>query len=308
MKKISTVTGEIELDRLGNTLTHEHVLVCSTNMRYAFGERWFERAKVVERAVRLFREIKLLGVDTVIDGTPLDLGRDVGIMREVSERSGVNILVSSGMYITDEHFMSRWKHEKLAEYFIHECKHGIGETDVKPAILKCAIGNDGITPACRLKLEAMSIVQRETGLPIYSHNTHSIKSAYGQLELFERMGVDLGKVIIGHCSDTSDTEYLTDIAKSGCFLGFDRIYASSFPKQAVTIAELISRGYADKILLSHDYCGYSDSNGLSFEEFDAGGGSFTVVHKRLIPELRRLGADNETIFKLTNLNPMALFE
>ncbi len=308
MKKIPTVLGKIDLDSLGNTLCHEHILISSPSMTRGFGERWVEPRRVIERAVMLFSQIKELGVDTVIDGTPLDLGRDIDVIREVSERSGINVIVSSGMFTTEEHFMTRWKPEKLAAFFIDECERGIVNTNVKPGMLKCATGSAGMTDSCKFKLDVMSIVQRETGLPLFAHNFHDKKTAYGQLELFERNGVNFDKLIIGHCSDSRDIEYLTDIAKSGCFIGFDKIFATEYPIQARILVELLERGYEDKILLSHDFFAYTDTMGIDFDEICMSDRTYTVVHKLLIPELRSLGVTEAQIYKLTTANPRTLFE
>ncbi len=240
-KKVNTILGEIELDELGNVLSHKHIFVHSPIMRAAFGERIFEFQKVADRAVELLLQAKNeCGVDTVIDGTPLDLGRNIPLIREVSERSGVNIIVSSGMYITEEHFMAKR------------------------------------TP-CQFA------------------------------RLFEKNGADIEKIIIGHCSDTEDVSYLMDIAKGGCFLGFDRIYPYHYVDQARVMMRLIDAGYEDRLLVSHDFFAFSDSSGKSFEGQAKSERNFTTVHKELIPELLRLGATEAQVHKLTYENPKKLF-
>ncbi len=305
---VNTVLGEIELDALGNVLSHEHILVHSPIMRAAFGERIFEMQRVADRALELLSKAKTeCGVDTVIDGTPLDLGRNIELIREVSERSGVNIIVSSGMYITEEHFMARRTPCQFAKLFTRECRDGIYGTNIKPGILKCATGYNSFTDINKMVLEAVAITQKETGLPLFAHNTNSIKTAYEQIRLFEKNGADIEKVIIGHCSDTEDTEYLLDIAKSGCFLGFDRIYPYHYVNQARVMMKLIDAGYEDRLLVSHDFFAFSDSSGESFEEQAKSERSFTTVHKELIPELLRLGATEAQVHKLTYENPKNLF-
>jgi phosphotriesterase-related protein len=99
MKKIPTVLGEIDVDFLGETLCHEHVVCINPSFYSAFGEKWLPREKIIERAVKLFKQAKEeCNVATIIDGTPIDLGRDIEMIKTVSEQSGVNILVSSGVY------------------------------------------------------------------------------------------------------------------------------------------------------------------------------------------------------------------
>ena len=70
MAKINTVLGEIDSNQLGETLCHEHVVCVNPAFYNAFGEKWFPREKVIERAVKLFKQAKEeCGVSTIIDGT-----------------------------------------------------------------------------------------------------------------------------------------------------------------------------------------------------------------------------------------------
>jgi phosphotriesterase-related protein len=304
MAKINTVLGEIDSNQLGETLCHEHVVCVNPAFYNAFGEKWLPKEKVIERAVKLFRQAKdECGVSTIIDGTPIDLGRNVSLIKEVSQKSGVNILLSSGIYCNEERFLLGKNAEKLARFFIEECQTGIASTSVKPAILKCATGRRGLTEINEVLLNAMAITQKETKLPIFAHNEHNLKTPYEQLKIFEKTGVNLEKVVIGHCSDCYNIDYLVDLLKNGCYLGFDRIYPSVYKKQAETIAELIAKGYEDKILLSHDFFAFYDFADNDLETQKSWGRDFTTVHKKLLPKLRELGISETAVKKLTNDNP-----
>ncbi len=308
MIRIPTATGDITPKELGNVLSHEHMLIYSPNMRLGFGERWFPLQKAIDRAVHLLSDAKArCGIDTVIDGTPLDLGRNLQALREISRRSSVNILLSSGLYITEEHFMHRRTPSAFAKAFIDECTNGIADSGIKPAMLKCATGPAGFTPINRLLLDTMSLVQTETGLPLFAHNHQPDKTGYEQLRIFEKNRVNLEKVIIGHCSDTADIPYLLDLAKSGCFLGFDRIFPQVYEQQAAVIFAMIEAGYEDRLLLSHDFFAFSDSSGDSLETQSRSERDFTTVHLQLLPALKALGATDTQIHKLTYENPQKLF-
>ena len=85
MAKINTVLGAIEDNFLGETLFHEHVFCANPSFCNAFGNSWFPREQVVERAIKLFKQAKEeCGVQTIVDATPIDLGRKVEIIKEVS--------------------------------------------------------------------------------------------------------------------------------------------------------------------------------------------------------------------------------
>ena len=304
MKQINTVLGKIDSAMLGETLCHEHVVCINPSFYSAFGEKWLPREKVIDRAVQLFKQAKEeCGVSTIIDGTPIDLGRDIEMIKTISEQSGVNILVSSGVYCSEEVFLRGKKAEKLASYFIDECQMGIAGTNVKPAILKCATGRLGVIEINKTLLTAMAITQKETGLPIFAHNEHDLKTPDEQLKIFEKHGVDLEKVVIGHCSDSHDIEYLLDLLKNGCYLGFDRIYPSVYERQAETISKLIAKGYEDKLLVSHDFFAFYDFGDTDLDKQANSIRDFTTVHKKLLPSLRGLGISETAVKRLTNDNP-----
>lgn len=307
--KINTALGEIDSEFLGETLFHEHVACVNLAFYNAFGDKWFPREKAIERAVRLFKQAKEeCGISTIIDGTPIDLGRDIEMIKEVSLKSEVNILVSSGIYDNEESFLRGKRPEKLAKFFAEECQKGIAGTNVRPAILKCATGKCGVTESNELLLTAMAITQKETGLPLYCHNEHDLKTSYRQLKIFDRNGLDFEKIIIGHCSDSYDLEYLEEIAKAKVYLAFDRIYPSAYERQASVIVKLIESGYEDKILLSHDYFAFCDFGDKDFYEQQSCARDFTTVHKKLIPILEKLGVKKETLKKFTVDNPKRILQ
>lgn len=306
MKKINTVLGEIDESQLGDTLIHEHVICVSTIMRNAFGEKWVPTKKVADRAVAMLRQCRDCGVRTVVDGTPIELGRDVRLMRDVSARSEVHIIASSGLYYGVDPTFGGKAPEIVAAPLIEECKEEIGDTGIKPGILKCATGYDGVTEINRMQLTAMAMVQHETGLPLFAHNEHARKTAYFQLDTLMMGGANPEQIIVGHCSDSRDIAYLEDLLRRGCYLGFDRIYPSCYEQQAQVMAELIRRGWEEKLLVSHDYFACNDF-GMSLPMADVQETppvrNFSTVHQQLFPALLKLGATEKQIAKIAAENP-----
>src|SRR5436189_5443084 len=87
MATIQSATGPLDTAKLGFTLMHEHVIVRSPGMF----ENWpqlFNRAEALARSVDTLAEAKAEGVDTIVDLTTVDLGRDVSFVAEVAQRSG----------------------------------------------------------------------------------------------------------------------------------------------------------------------------------------------------------------------------
>ena len=78
--------------------------------------------------------------------------------------------------------------------------------------------------------------------------------------------------------------------------------------KAKTIAEIINRGYGDKILLSHDYSAFIDFGKTDFETWKNCGSDFTTIHKKLFPALKKLGVQDAEIRKHTVENPKKVLE
>ena len=73
----------------------------------------------------------------------------------------------------------------------------------------------GFTPAGETTLRACARAHLATGLPITTHTEVAERIGIAQVELFEEEGVDMNRVYIGHCNDSTDMEYLTTILKKG---------------------------------------------------------------------------------------------
>ena len=100
--------------------------------------------------------VKQYGVASIIDATPIDLGRDVEVMKQVSEKLRVNIICSTGMY-TEE--LGKWAYYKqrsrnrigdpaveLYDTYLREITAGIGATGAKAGVIKVATGLKNIGP------------------------------------------------------------------------------------------------------------------------------------------------------------------
>lgn len=310
---VNTVLGPIAPSSLGVTLCHEHIFVGSTDLSKAFGDRWYDKEKLVDIAVKqLSFAREKFGLSTMIDGTPPDLGRDIDLLVKVSRLSGVNIIASTGFYYDDRCYIKNKSPEFLADFFINECRFGSENTyktstPVLPGMLKCATGVSGITPINATYLKTMAIVQRKTSLPLFVHCSHSVKTAPAQLDLLLESGADASKIIIGHTSDSDDIEYLTSILERGVYIGFDRLYG--FDSQAETLIKLLDLGYGDKILLSRDGDVHFDFSSGGFEEsLSRSENKFTAVLDKFLTMLRQCGICEDLIRKMLIDNTIKLYE
>ena len=315
--KINTVTGAVETSELGPTLMHEHISCADWSMRMNFGERFFAFDEMAEIAGAMFSKMnRECGITTVVDGTPVNLGRDVRLIRAVAERTGLRFIASSGFYYQEEPWLMFRPEDEIAELLLGECLNGIDGTNILPGIMKCAVGEAGITPLIRKILIAVARVAAETGLPVFCHHTVSSRNGGEILAIFEKQGVALNRVILGHSGDTDDLSYLEAMLKRGCYIGMDRFgycdLTLSLPRRAAAIAALCERGYGQQMLLSHDLVAYGAFAG-SWEEFrreNPGKRSpdFTFIHKEVAPALLAAGVTQAEFSRMMEENPRRFFE
>jgi phosphotriesterase-related protein len=311
MSMINSVLGPIDTGKLGFTLMHEHVISngpVAHNFPELFGPRYLER--IVEKIA----EAKKGGVDTIIDATTFDLGRDVNILAEVSRQTGVNIIACSGWWMSLPTYLAGHSPDLYADLFVREIEKGIAGTGIKAGILKSAADFGGISPNGEIMLRAVARAQLRTGVPIMLHSYAPEHIARKQLAILKDEGVDLRRVAVDHVNDTRDMEYLYWILEQGCFLGMDRYPGLNLSARArtETLKWLIDAGWIDRLLPSHD-CGLV--NPLTFyppevqESIEKGNPfGYLYLKKVVIAQLREMGVPEAKLNTLCVNGPRNIFE
>jgi phosphotriesterase-related protein len=214
--------------------------------------------------------LKAAGIDTIIDLTVLGLGRYVPRIARVAAQTELNIVVATGAYTFDQvpSGFQLWgpglmfdAPEPMVDLFVRDIVEGIHGTSVKAGELKCAIDEPGLKPGVERVMRAVGQAQRLTGVPITVHTAAHTQSGLVAQQVFAEEGVNLEDVIIGHCGDTTDIDYLMKLADRGSILGMDRFgitLQTSTQQRVQTVAEMIKRGYLDHLTLSHDCQCWSD--------------------------------------------------
>jgi phosphotriesterase-related protein len=210
------------------------------------------------------------GIRTIVDPTVLGLGRYIPRVQRINEQVDINIVVATGVYTYHDepmqfHFIGPGRvfdvPEPMVELFVKDIRDGIADTGVKAGLLKCAIDEHGLTPGVERVLRAVGQAHVETRTPITVHTSAHLHTGLIAQKVLKEEGVDLSKVVIGHCGDTADLDYLREIADAGSILGMDRFGIDvflPFEDRVNTVAALARDGYADRMVLAHDSSCYSD--------------------------------------------------
>ena len=139
-----------------------------------------------------------------------------------------------------------------------------------------------------------------------------------QLAILKEEGVNLRRVKLDHSNDTVDIEYLTWILEQGTYLGMDRYpgptsISTSTEGRNKVMKALIDAGYADRLLLSHDWIMTSvieETPHLPFREeiLAANPYEFLFIKKVVLPQLKEMGVPEAIVSRLCIEGPRQFFE
>jgi phosphotriesterase-related protein len=313
MARVNSVLGPLDTADLGFTLMHEHVMVAAAGVYRDYPELLGQGR--MERVVRRLGAAKQGGIDTIVDATTLDLGRDVELLAEASRRTGVQIIACTGWWLDVPRFFAGVSPDQLAQVFVREIEEGIGGTAVKAGILKSASDVAGVTPEQEIVLRAVARAHRETGVPIMLHSYSPGQVGRQQLAIMREERVDPGRIKFDHSNDTTDVEYLTWLLAQGCYLGLDRYPGriTSSKARTRTMKALIDAGFADRLCPSHDgivlgIVGGGDFEHAEAERLEYNPHGFLYLNEVVIPELREMGVPEETLERLCVDAPRRFFE
>jgi phosphotriesterase-related protein len=316
---LNTARGAIDTAALGVTLMHEHVFILSPDITANYPEVWGDEAQREADAIARLNELKSRGVDSIVDLTVIGMGRYIPRVARVAAATEINIVVATGVYTYNDvpmyfHFTgpggALGDSEPMVDMFVRDIEHGIADTGVKAAILKCATDEPGVTPGVERVLRAVAKAQRLTGVPISTHTHAATRRGLEQQRIFAEEGVDLSRVVIGHSGDTTDLGYLEELIGNGSYIGMDRFGVDvylPFEDRVNTVAQMCERGHADKMVLSHDAACFMDW--VPEELLPAlPNWHYLHIHNDVIPALKDRGVTDEQLTTMLVDNPRKIFE
>lgn len=301
--KVMTVLGEIEPSEMGNTLTHDHLFLDAWGLRQLY-EVILDNEDIAIAEAKLF---KAAGGGTICDPTNIGLRRDPEALARISRASGVNIVMGAGWYreVVYPDSIATTSTEELAQQLVREIEHGVGETGIRPGFIG-EIGTERgqISPAQERVFRAAGKAHVRTGVPILTHTTHWGELALEQLDLLADEGVDPSVVIISHLGDRKGIEIILPIAERGAWINVDNIgFVDGYAPlefRADNVAELCSRGLADRVMLSNDICELGQLAAY-------GGPGYANVIENFLPMLRERKVSEDDIHRMTVVNPSIAF-
>lgn len=253
---IKTVLGNVPECEIRAALSHEHLCCYSEYLKTMSGGLFDEKELLRVSVARLKQIREKYNVNLFVDCTPVNLGRNIDLMKTVSEASGVHIVCATGFYHTEECLFSNRSAEFLTELYVRDAEN------VNAGVIKAAIESENLSSLNEKLLVASANAHLRTGLPIVMHSNARNKNGIKGLEILLGAGVSPSAITVGHLSDTEDVEYILKVAEYGCYIGLDRLRLNTTEEYVQNklkiINALIEKGFEDRILLSHDALVYSE--------------------------------------------------
>lgn len=314
MKRIETVLGAIAPEQLGHTDYHDHLITIGGGEEKADIDLRLDR---VDYAIDAMKKFKAAGGAALVDMNPIDCGRQVEMLREISKESGVHIISCTGFqrskYYDAEHWVNKYPIEEVARLIEEEVTLGIEinnyngpivtRSEAKAGVIKLATHYNCIMPMEHRIIEAGCMAAKRTGAPL---STHTERGTMGleTLDLVEKYGVDPARVTLGHVDRNPDLYYHKKMAARGATLGYDGPSRAKYWPDSVLIdliKGMCDAGYEDRIMLGGD-----NGRASMWPQYKGGyGHNYMIEH--FIPRLLDEGVPQKYIDKFMIENPRRQF-
>ena len=303
--RIMTVNGWIGGDNLGFTLTHEHIMVDFIGADKINPSR-YNADEVFTRALVKLVSVKEKGCMTLIECTPAYLGRNVYLLKQLSDASGLTILTNTGYYgASGEKFLPAhtWTEtaEQLAKRWITEWTDGIDGSGIRPGFIKSGVDNFPLSAVQQKIVEAAAITHRSTGLAIAIHTGNGL-AALEEMRIIESEGVAPEAWIWIHAQNETNRDIHVRAAEAGGWVSFDNVSVDSMASCLIFLSDMKKAGLLGRVLISHDSGWYHVG--------EPGGGIFhdyNTIFDKLVPAMTKKGFTQNDIRQLFFINPVNAF-
>jgi len=303
--EVMTVNGPIAPAQMKFTLEHEYVLADFIGAKEYSRDR-YNAEEVFQWALPFLKDVKSRGCTTFIDCSPAYLGRDVLLLKRLSDASGLQIITNTGYYgAVNEKFLPPQafteSSAQIADRWISEWLQGIEGTGIKPGFIKTSVDKAPLTPAQEKMVEAAAITHLATGLTIAIH-TGDGKASMEELRIIESKGVSPEARIWVHAQNEKDMQFHFEAAKRKSWVSFDGVNPKTIKEFVDFLTRMKTEKLLDQVLVSQDSGWYrvGEPNGGEYNDYN-------TVFLEFIPALKEAGFTDLEIQTLFVVNPQKAF-
>ena len=329
---VMTVNGALSPEALGTTLAHEHLFINLLNQAtasckvekvekkhfpllhrnpYALSDNL--RLDDFDDAVAEVCLFKQAGGDTLVDCTPMGIGRDPEKLQRVSAATGINIVMGCGYYTYDTHpaELKDWSAENIRDEMVTDLLEGVGDAKIKAGIIG-EIGTSKEIPPDEFKvLSAAAMASHVTGAAIQVHTYPWATKGCEAADFLIARGVAPDRIVICHTDVVLDQKYILELLERGVWLQFDNFgkeftpdvdsgfargtFASDLDRIKM-IKFLVEAGWEAQLLFTTDIC-------LKCLLKKYGGQGYSHIPVNVVVKLRDAGITEMMITQFLVKNP-----
>ncbi|MEO8625274.1 MAG: aryldialkylphosphatase [Candidatus Limnocylindrales bacterium] len=259
--QVMTVSGLIDANQMGVTDAHDHLFLRSPILA---GEEIQDPAAVAQE----MRDGARSGLATIVELTPIGLGRRPELLRMVSEATGVHVIGATG-YHRDAHYPpGHWvlgaSELTLINRMRRDLTEGMHPTDwsdpdlaldqSRAGVIKVGASLDEMTPNEARRLACAAAVAAATGAAVVVH-TEVATCADEITDLLVGEGLPVEQIILAHMDRNPDPARHIALLERGVMLVYDTIGRTKYhPDRArIDLIEAVcAAGRGDQILLGLD--------------------------------------------------------
>ena len=303
MTVFRTILGDVDVREIGFTLPHEHLITRPPNSIIKGDPDLL--VDDVTKPVQELTLYKAAGGKSFVEMSPRHYGRNVPVMVDASQKTGIHILATTG-YLKGAYFpkeVEEWSVTELADYMISEVEQGMDGTEHKAGIIKGGSSYNFISDLEKKVFRAAVIASKETGAPV---STHTEQGTMGveQVEYVISQGLDPSRMIVGHVDINPDYYLHRKIVNLGAYIIHDGPSKIKYGTDAHIIeimSGLVKEGFANRMMLS------CDMGRRKYWTSYGGGPGFTYVPEKFVPRLLDEGFTAEVVEMFTTKNPAEAF-
>ncbi|GAB5520587.1 MAG: aryldialkylphosphatase [Rhodothermales bacterium] len=310
---IMTVRGPVVPVQLGCCLPHEHIV---TDFIGADHVRWaprYSRAAAVETILPHLKALRAKGISTLVECTPAYIGRDVRLLAQLAEASGLHILTNTGYYgAVGNRYLPQHAYfatpDQLARKWIAEAEQGIDGSSVRAGFIKLGVGNGVLTPLHQKLVRAAAQTHQATGLTIFIH-TGDAEAARDELRILTDEGIAPEALVWVHAQNDRLGDTQVHLAEQGSWVSLDG-YRPTLPQRSrypSMLARLKEAGCLHRVLIAHDDGWAVEGNQRRTDGLRFWGASSVSPYQGIFEQLRtdldEHGFDDADWHQLTVLNP-----
>ena len=308
-KYIQTVLGKIGIHELGHIQPHEHLMIEYGNAAENNPALCIDQTSLSIEEVRTYHQN---GGKVIVDAQPVGAGRMAKELEEISRKTDVDIIGSTGFHKSVFYWPDHWIHEcsssVLYEIFLEEIQHGMYkgnqsqlsnmQIEAKAGLIKTAVDKEGLTKYYRPKFEAAAAAAKDSGVSIMVHIEKG-SDPFKIIEFITGKGVDSSNILLCHLDRTHyDFKLHKEIAQAGVYLEYDTIGRFKYHNDEIEcdlVEYMIDQGHTDCLLMSLD---------TTRERLLSYGGNIGLGYllQVFIPKLRERGIQEEEISQITSIN------